>query len=578
MTVHRTPRRAAAALAGLVATALALVGCASMPTSGDVMQGEVRVDTPVDVGFNVQGPSPGADPQQIVQDFVSVAQFGPASANTFAVAREYLTPVAWSQWNHSAPVLVLTEYPDWTVEEYDDASATTSVHGEALVAASIDETGAYTELPEPSAVDLSYDLSRGTDGEWRITGLEDGLLVLANFLAEAFHRTTLYYPTPDRRWWVPDVRWYPEQSWRTAATQEILAGPPEPLQQSVVSVVPEGTTLAIDSVSVDDRGVIDVSVTSAISAAPAEDRSLLVAQLEETLREGDGRSVELSDGNNPLAVQASDAPSRPVTIGDALAVVDRGDEGPQLRRVSGTELVELTEPPVTAGLDLTAVGAGPGDLPVVVRDGDDRLLRVAADAEPVQLLRGEGVLPPSVDRFGTVWTAVDGELWVVWEAGASSRLDVEWLVDRRVRSVRVSPEGARVVLVVQGPEGREVWAAAIQRDAEDVPTGLSTPWRIGAPVPSVSAADWSDETTVVLLGRAPDGSQVLSLAGIGGLAGTADAGARELVTPGEPVHVASAVGASPMLVLDTGGVLQTRQSSALWPSVSGDVVAVAYPG
>ncbi|MEG3616482.1 LpqB family beta-propeller domain-containing protein [Isoptericola haloaureus] len=578
MSAHAPLRRVATTVAGLVATALVLVGCASMPTSGDVMEGEVRVDNPVEVGFNVQGPSPGADPQQIVQDFVSVAQFGPASTNTFTVAREYLTPVAWSEWDRGAPVLVLAEYPDWTVEDFDDSSATTSVQGEALVTATIDETGTYTELPAPSTVEVGYELSRGTDGEWRITELDDGLLVLANFLADAFHRTTLYYPTPDRRWWVPDVRWYPEQSWRTAATQEILAGPPEPLRQSVVSVVPEGTTLAIDSVSVDDRGVIGVSVTSAISAAPAEDRALLVAQLEETLREGDGRSVELSDGSNPLAVEPADAPSRPVTVGDALAVVEDAEGATSLRRVAGTELVELAAPLRTGGLDLTAVGTGPDEGPVVVRDGPDRLLRLTAEEAPVELLQGDGVLPPSVDRFGTVWTAVDGELWVVGAAGRAAPLEAEWLVDRPVRSVRVSPEAARVVVVVEGSDGPEVWVAAVQRDADDVPTGLSTPWRVGAPVPGVAAADWSDETTVVLLGRDPDGTRVLSVAGVGGLAGTADAGSRTLVTPGAPVAVASGVGASPMLVLDADGVLQTRQSAALWPTVAEDVVAVAYPG
>src|SRR5690606_14622034 len=138
----------------------------------------------------------------------------------------------------------------------------------------------------PSLVDVTFDLTRGADGQWRISALDDGLLVLANFLTDAFHRTPLYYPTSDRQWWVPDVRWYPKQSWRTTATQAILAGPPEWLAQSTVSVVPEGATLAIDAVTVADDGTIDVSLTPAITEAPPDDRALLVAQLEATLREG----------------------------------------------------------------------------------------------------------------------------------------------------------------------------------------------------------------------------------------------------------------------------------------------------
>lgn len=37
-------------------------------------------------------------------------------------------------------------------------------------------------------------------------------------------------------------------------------------------------------------------------------------------------------------------------------------------------------------------------------------------------------------------------------------------------------------------------------------------------------------------------------------------------------------GGSPPLVVDADGTLQVRQSAALWPSVSEDVVAVTYPG
>ncbi|WP_277209815.1 LpqB family beta-propeller domain-containing protein [Isoptericola croceus] len=561
-----------------VAVLMASAGCASIPTSGNVMEGSAEVESANDLGFDVQGPAAGADPQQVVQGFVSAAQFGPASAATFDIAREYTTSDAWSAWDEYTRVLVLSEYPEWTVQEYDDTSGSTSVHGEALVVASLDEDGVYTELAEPSSVDVDFDLARGADGQWRISGLEDGLLVLANFLGNAFHRTSLYYPTSDREWWVPDVRWFPGQSWRTAATQAILAGPPDWLAQSAVSVVPEGATLAIDAVTVAEDGTIDVSLTSAITSASPEDRALLVAQLEATLREGDGRTVVLSEGTSPLAATTADDPSRPLTVGDAVAVLDAGSgEGQELRQVVGRELVDLPEPLDVGGLDVTAVGVGAADGTIVVRDGRGRLVRLTDDG-PVELLVGERAVAPSIDRFGAVWTAVEGELRVVVAAGGVVPVDAEWLTDLSVRSLRVAPEGARIALVTDGPDGPETWVAAIERDAEDTPTGLSAPVRVGAPVPSVEAVGWSEESALLLLARDADGTRALHVTGVGGLAGSNDGRSRPLATTAVPRAVAAAVGASPILVLDADGTVYVRQSAALWPAISEDVVALAYPG
>ncbi|PFG44030.1 lipoprotein LpqB-like beta-propeller protein [Isoptericola jiangsuensis] len=570
-------RRAAGALAGAAAVALVLGACASMPDHGAVMESTVQVDTAREIAFNVQGPAVDADPEQLVQSFVSVAQFAPANASTANVAREYVLPSAWSGWDRTSRVLVLSQYPEWETGVVDDEATTATVTGQAQVVATVDEIGVYTELPEPSPVDVSFELSRAAGGQWRISGLDDGLLVLANFLGDSFHRTTLSYPTPDREWWVPDVRWFPEQSWRTAATREILAGPPADLAHSTISVVPDGTTLALDAVTVDDSGVIEVSVTSPIGGASAEDRALLVAQLSETLRDREGRSVVLSEGTSPLATQSVTEPSRPLTVGDALALVEV-DGATVLRRVVGRELTDTAQAYVLDGLDPTALGVAPDDGTVVVRDGTDRLVRVSGEA-PVELLVGDGLASPSVDRFGTVWTADSAAVRAVLPDGGTLEVDGDWTDARHARSVAVSPEGARIAVVLDGPAGPETWVAAVQRDADDAPTGLSEAVRVGAPVAGVTSAAWFEESTLLLLGRDPDGADALYLAGIGGLAGAGGGESRQYTAPTGVTQVTSGVGGgSPPLVVDADGTLQVRQSAALWPSVSEDVVAVTYPG
>jgi hypothetical protein len=569
--------RRAAALAGGAALALALGACASMPDDGPVMESTVQVDTAGEIAFNVQGPAVDAGPEQLVQSFVSVAQFAPASASTANVAREYVLPSAWSGWDRTSRVLVLSQYPEWQSAEVEEGATSTTVEGVAQVVATVDEVGVYTELAEPSTVDVSYQLVRGPDGQWRIGGLDDGLLVLANFLGDSFHRTTLSYPTPDRQWWVPDVRWFPEQSWRTAATREILAGPPAHLAQSTISVVPDGTTLAIDAVTVDEDGVVDVSVTSPISGASAEDRALLVAQLSETLRDREGRSVVLSDGSSPLATESVAEPSRPLTVGDALALVD-ADGVPTLQRVVGRELTDPAGPYWLDGLDPTALGVGPEDGATVVRDGTDRLVRVSGEA-PVELLVGADLVAPGVDRFGTVWTADRTAVRAVLPDGAVVAVDGDWVDGRQVRSLAVSPEGARLAVVLDGTEGPEAWVAAIERDADDVPTGLAAAARGGAPVGGVTSAAWFEESTLILLGRDADGAEALYLAGVGGLAGPGGGESRLYTSPSGVTRVTAGVGgASPPLVVDDDGTLQVRQSAALWPSIAEGVVAVAYPG
>src|SRR5690606_25160312 len=189
---------------------------------------------------------------------------------------------------------------------------------------------------------------------------------------------------------------------------------------------------------------------------------------------------------------------------------------------------------------------------IVVRDGSVRLVRLGEEGRS-ELLAGPELVPPSVDRFGTVWTAVGGDLRVALPTGGVVPVEAEWLADLSVRSLRVAPEGARIALVTDGPDGPEVWVAAIERDAEDVPTGLSAPVRVGGPVASAEAVDWSEESTLQLLARDPDGTRGLFAAGVGGLAGSNDGLTRPLATTAVPTALAAGVGASPTLALDADG-------------------------
>ncbi|MCK9795049.1 LpqB family beta-propeller domain-containing protein [Isoptericola sp. 4D.3] len=565
-------RRPAAALLAAALVLVATVACARIPTDGAVRDGDTELENVSEIGYIPTGPAAGASPDQIVQGFLGVAQLGPTSTSAFTVAQEFLTPEAWEGWDRYARVLVLEEDPQVELEDIPADATEATVTATVRVVATLDERGMYTEAPKPSEQVVPFRLTREAGGEWRVAQLEDGLMLPTAFFGQAFHPTTLYFPTPDLTWWVPDLRWFPRQTWRTDATSEILAGPPDWLEDSTTTVIPEGTSLAIDAVTVTDDGTIDVSLTTTIAQASAEKRSLAVAQLQATLAEGEGRTVVLSDGNTPLTTAGTDALSVPRTSGDALAVT-----GGRVVRVQGGELAEPDVPLPLAGLDPTALATGPGDEPVVVRDGQERVVRVSGEGAPAVLISGTRLVPPSVDRFDGVWSAQGSQLFVALASGDVISLDVDWLSSRTIRSVRVSPEGARIAVVSSGPSGRLVHVAGVVRDAENVPTGLSAPVQVGASVRQVTQAVWQDQTVLALLGNEADGDGAVFLAGVGGLAGQGGL-SRTVAGVTDPRWVTASVGTGAMLAVDGGATLYSRQSSALWSMVSEDVDLVAYPG
>jgi hypothetical protein len=575
MTARRRPR-ARAALAALLAVVLAaLAGCASIPTSGEVQDGGADVPRTGEIGFIAAGPNVDDTPDEIVRGFLSATQAGPTTAQPFNVAREFLTSGASQAWEPYSRVLVLDGYPTLSTDEVETDASTATVRAKVTVVASVDERGVYTEEPRPSPNELTFELGR-SGGQWRITGLDDGLLFSTAVFSQAYHLTRLYYPTPDLRQLVPDVRWFPRTTWRTNAVQEILAGPPEWLAGSVVSVVPEGTALAIEAVTVADDGTVAVNLTEQVDDAAPDDLALFAAQLEATLvtGQGEGRTVTLADRTGPLAVPEAAGPTLPRTEGDALALVDG-----QLRRVEGRELVPADEGVSLAGLDVTALASGPAHEPVVVRDGADRVVRLDPDGTQDTLLQGTDLLAPSVDRYGAVWSGVrGGALQVVVASGQAYPVSAAWLEDVTVTSVRVSPEGSRVALVTTGPDGTAVRVAGILRDAAGVPTGLSDPVPVGASVQGVTLAQWQDEATLALLGQDSGGERTVFLAGVGGLAGTGGGLSRSVPGVTTPTWVTAAVGSTSMLALDAESVLHIRQSSALWPAVASGVGLVAFPG
>lgn len=563
-----------------VACVVALGACAQIPTSGAVRVGTADVDQQVDIAMLPQGPNLGADPRSIVSGFLGAAVAATTSPKEFQTAREFLTNDVAVKWDPEASVRVVREPPvpkplESTVEIEDAETVQVAVRATAI--ATLDSSGAYTEVGDPREQDYRFTLTR-SGGEWRISALDNGVLVPANLFANQYRATRLFFPAEDdMESLVPDLRWFPRQYWRRMAVEELLAGPPEWLQGATQSLVPDGTQLASPSISeADDGKPVAVRLTEQIGEAPAAQRSVIASQISATLSEGAGRpvSIDLFNETNRLAVEDADV-DLPATTAQPMALKDG-----QLHLIDDGRVVEHDLPVDLSGIDPTALAVSPVTTPIVVRDGTDRIVSISPDSEsgPVPMLEGPDLAAPSIDNLGTTWTSGSvGELRVYTAALEEFTVEPDWLKGREVVSVSVAPEGSRIAIVSKTPTGTQVQVAGIVRDNEGTPVDLAkTPLAVGAPVDDVVEARWSGLTTLALLTRDSEGNSGIWTAGVGGQAGT---GGQSTKLSGltDVAQMAAGVTDEGILVITKDGDLE-HEETGVWQPLAEDVDLVAYPG
>lgn len=580
--MRRAARTAVAAVVTL--SVVGLGACAQIPTSGPVRVGNAPVESQADIAMLSQGPDLGADPAGIVSGFLSATVAATTSPKEYETAREFLTDDVAETWDPQASVRVVREAPlpealDRGEEIEDSEAVEVVVH--ATTIATLDSAGAYTEVGDPRELGYRFTVVK-VGGEWRISVLDDGVLVPANLFANQYRATRLFFPaesTPTTL--VPDQRWFPRRSWRSVAVREVLAGPPEWLQGAAESVVPEGTQLASASVQdTDGEEAVEVRLSEQIGDAPAGQRAIIAAQLSATLSEGAGRvvAVDLYSGQNRLSVNPADV-HLPATMAQPMVLKDD-----LAYRVENGSLVEVELPVDLSELDPTALAVSPPARPIVVRDGTDRIVDVSREAGVVELLEGPDLAWPSVDKFAATWTSGgSGEMRVVSAEEVDGAVEVseitlepDWLAGRRVISVSVAPEGSRVAIVSEAPSGTRVQVAGVIRDDDGVPVDLASPISVAASVNHIAEVRWSGITSLALLTQNGDGVTGVWTAGVGGLAGTGGE-ARQLPGLTDVEQLAAGVTDRGMLVITRGGDLE-HEETGVWQPFAEDVDLVAFPG
>ncbi len=548
-------------------TAIALLaGCASLPTDGPVHPG-VEAGQDEGVAYVVaDDPQPGAGPAQIVHGFRNAAVAG--IADDFNTARKFLTQPTRAEWDPAAQVVI---YDGSAPLTYDDSEEGTVVIG-ATVVATVDSTGIYTQAAPGTTTTMTYELVTDPAGEWRISELPDGVLMSEVNFATLYRKTPLYFLSSDGTALVPDLRWYPTRNSATYAVRALLAGAAEWLAPAVISAIPDGTELSIDSVTV-SGGVATVPLTAAVQTASATDRALLVRQIERTLTAlPQVQGVQVTVGDVPLEVNAP-PPGLRVNpgVGRTMTLLTEDD---LLATYNGSEVAPMPDAVDLSSLHPAdpAVGYQSEEQTVMLAGRTSLVTAATTSADGTVLLHGTDLLAPSYAWNGWIWTGEKentGELLIARAEGNVESIPTPALEGMHVRGLRVSRDGARLAVIVDADGAVQVLVHAITVDGDGKPTGLGPPLQVGRELTDASDLVWVDETQLAVLGVSQTATTVHVV----------EVGGRTTPLPSVPdtVRVASARGVRDLYLATEDGTLYGRSGNG-WAPVAPGVRYPTFPG
>jgi hypothetical protein len=481
-------------LGALAFLSVLLMACTAIPSSGPVNSTDrtTGIDTS-NVDFLPPGPSTGATPEEIIAGFIAA---GTAAQDNYRVARSYLAEEVEEDWNPNASVLIRRGEPLISVV------SNTVARYVAPVIASVDELGRFSASPSVSSQTLDFRLVR-EDGEWRISGLADGIVLTEAAFAEAFSSYRLYYFSAGYRELVPDIRWFASRGEVSSKiVRGLLEAPTFWLDQgATVTAFPEGTQLALTPVSVVD-GVASVDLTTRVLTADEITRSRMITQLTASLSQVQGiSSARISVNQNDLVIAPLGEEGPTLASGrDPRSVVLRDRRFGYVQGKSVQEIEGLSSE-VASLIPQRIFYSSAFDRALATRT--DGLWSLEPGREPVIIDPRADLVRGVIDNCGFVWSSTKEAspemAQIITPEGEVVPLPLEIGSNSSLVSFELARDDTRLLVLVQTETGVRVLLGAIARDADCQPVALGEFVELGPVDGTAVDAAWIDDSRLAVV-------------------------------------------------------------------------------
>lgn len=462
-------RRYPAGWVGALTVLLVLAGCATVPTSGPVEHHTPQANA-VNPGVQVDPlpPAPGASRMLVVEGFLhAMGVYQP----DYSVARQYLTESANQSWRPESGVQVYSD--GFPPSEFDQ-----TVVLSAPEIGRIDSTGRY-QSSTGGPLRHDFGLVEDSAGEWRISRPPEGLLVSRYLFTTSYIAVNLHFTDSAAISLVPDPRFFAAGDQALAAAiRAQLAGPSVWLAPAVRRL--DTDSITVGTVALDSGGILDIPLGGDANQLSADQRQILLSELAYTMTGfAQVSSIRVSGSGQSWPGELGQAEVdrdsylvlSPTNV-SAPRVLFAFREG-RLQRLRGANT--WTDPTaVEIGLQSAEQFAVRSDLAEVAAvTGDGTRLETAeigAPGRPRPVRSGTGLLRPDYARNGELWSPAAARVSAlrVFSGDSSVTLDTSDLPDRPVVAAKLSPDGARLALVLERGDATGVGIALVQRDEDRI--------------------------------------------------------------------------------------------------------------
>lgn len=603
-------RNRTAALGGsLLGLLLLTTGCASMPSTGSVEN--VTESPPADGGSQVRvigvKPQKNDDARSLVRGFLEATTSDEAHYDT---ARLYLSERERKHWNPNAGITILTGSPSLSYahshEPERDGTMEIDLTGQEV--GRVDGKHAYK--PAGGRHRSSFYLSKDRNGQWRIDGLDNGLVLSQADFLRIYSSVNKYYfaasagrfaASADRDVLIPDPVYLRRRvDSLHDAVAALLDGPTDWLSPAVGSRFPANAALdGQDAVGTKDSDTVWVRLRR-VPHGQAQCKGM-AAQLLRTVQTVPDQSsakvkkaeIEGRDGSTACSISDSDAaafdPLHPFGAAGQQYFVDAKGRLVRLSEDGNTQVEPVAGAfgREGAGLDSVAVRLD-GEAAAGVREGGRALYVADLDSgaefgRPVLTSKAtkpdEGLTAPSFDGAGDLWVAdrnpSDARLLVL-RGKQQIQADVPDLGSGRITALRVAPDGTRIALLVRKGSRTTLQLGRVEHSGTRSDPQVSVrDLRPAAPqLEDVEAVSWAGQSRLMVVGRQSEGVRQLQYV---------DTDGSVPYSPTLPaISGVTAVAASidqtrPVLADSTEGIYQLPPE-ANWTRVATSGSSPVYPG